>query len=117
MVSKWMPDRSAPQVGIGCRSNSFSALSRRSSIHCGSLFFSEMSRTTSSSTPRRAEAPATSLSDQPKAYRPSVSMVAAWSIRLWLSGSAGAGGASTAAATGARAVSIGVSTPVAGVWS
>ena len=33
-----MPDRSAPQVGIGWRSNSFSALSRRSSIHCGSLF-------------------------------------------------------------------------------
>src|SRR6476469_2589486 len=58
MVSKWMPDRSAPQVGIGCRSNSLSALSRRSSIHCGSLFLSEMSRTTSSSTPRRADAPA-----------------------------------------------------------
>src|SRR5664279_4278887 len=97
MVSKWIPDRSAPHVGIGCRSNSLSAFSRRSSIHCGSLFLSEMSRTTSSSTPRRAEAPALSLSDQPNAYRPSVSMVAACSMRDWLSGATAGGGAAAVA--------------------
>jgi hypothetical protein len=67
MVSKKMPDRSAPQVGIGWRSNSLSALSRKSVIHCGSLFFCEMSRTTSSLMPRVAAAPAASESDQPKA--------------------------------------------------
>ena len=36
-----------------------------SSIHCGSLFFEEMSRTTSSDRPRLAVDPAVSESDQP----------------------------------------------------
>ena len=35
MLSKSMPDRSAPQRGIGFFSNRPSALSRNSSIHCG----------------------------------------------------------------------------------
>ncbi len=65
MLSKSMPDRSEPQVGIGLRPNSFRPFSRRSSIHSGSFFFAEMSRTTSSFRPRRADAPATSESDQP----------------------------------------------------
>ena len=60
-----MPDRSAPQGGIGFLSNSRSPLSRMSSIHFGSDFFAEMSRTTASDRPRWAEAPATSGSDQP----------------------------------------------------
>ncbi len=38
-----MPVRSAPQAGIGLRSNSRRPFSRRSSIHCGSFFLSEMS--------------------------------------------------------------------------
>ena len=65
MLSKSMPDRSAPQFGIGFLSKMRSAFSRRSSIHSGSLFFAEMSRTTSSFRPRCALAPATSESDQP----------------------------------------------------
>ncbi len=66
MLSKSMPDRSEPQLGIGFLSKIDSALSRRSSIHSGSLFFAEMSRTTASDRPRWAEAPATSVSAQPK---------------------------------------------------
>ncbi len=66
MLSKSMPDRSEPQVGIGFLAKMSSALSRRCSIHSGSLFFAEMSRTTASDRPRWALAPATSLSDQPK---------------------------------------------------
>ena len=66
MLSKSMPDRSAPQLGIGFFSNSPSALSRNSSIHAGSFFCREMSATTSAERPRRAEEPATSESDQPK---------------------------------------------------
>jgi hypothetical protein len=54
-----------PQSGIGLRPNSLRALRRRSSIHSGSLLRREMSVTTSSSTPRRAEAPAVSASAQP----------------------------------------------------
>ena len=54
MLSKSMPDRSEPQVGIGLRSKSLRPFRRRSSIHCGSLFFAEMSRTTSSLRPRLA---------------------------------------------------------------
>ena len=65
MLSKSMPDRSAPQVGIGLRPNIRSPRSRRSSIHSGSFFLPEMSRTTSSDRPRRAASPATSESAQP----------------------------------------------------
>ena len=66
MLSKSMPDRSAPQRGIGLRSNMSSALSRNSSIHCGSFLRAEMSATTSADRPRRAVAPAASESAQPK---------------------------------------------------
>ena len=52
------------------RSKSLRPLSRRSSIHCGSFFFAEMSRTTSSLRPRLAVAPAVSESGQPNSYRP-----------------------------------------------
>ena len=65
MLSKSMPDRSAPKVGIGLRSKSFRPLRRMSSIHCGSDFLAEMSRTTASDRPRLAVAPAASESDQP----------------------------------------------------
>ncbi len=65
ILSKSMPERSAPQVGIGFLSNSRSALRRSLSIHSGSFFIAEMSRTTSSERPRRAVAPATSESAQP----------------------------------------------------
>ena len=65
MLSKWMPSRPAPQFGIGFLSNVRSALSRMLSIHSGSLFFAEISRTTASDSPRWALAPATSESDQP----------------------------------------------------
>ncbi len=65
IVSKSMPPRSEPQVGIGFLPNSRRPLSRRSSIHCGSFLRAEMSRTTSSDSPRRAEAPAASESLQP----------------------------------------------------
>ena len=65
MVSKSMPDRSEPQVGIGFFSNSRRPLSRVSSIHSGSFFRAEMLRTTSSDRPRRALVPARSESDQP----------------------------------------------------
>ena len=60
MLSKSMPDRSEPQVGMGLRWKSLRPFRRRSSIHCGSFFFAEMSRTTSSLRPRLAAAPATS---------------------------------------------------------
>src|SRR5512142_2233849 len=73
MLSKSMVVRSAPQSGSGLRSNSRSPLSRRSSIHDGSCFLPEMSRTTSSDRPRRAEAPATSGSAHPNLYVPSPS--------------------------------------------
>src|SRR5690606_13925665 len=73
MLSKLILDRSAPHVGNGFLVNSRSAFRRRSSIHSGSFFFAEMSRTTSSSRPRRAEAPATSGSAQPYSQVPSPS--------------------------------------------
>src|SRR5580704_4003747 len=76
MLSKSMPDRSAPQLGMGLRPKFFSPLSRMSSIHSGSFFRVEMSRTTSSDRPRRADAPATSESAQPNLYVPSP---ASWS--------------------------------------
>ena len=66
MLSKSMPDRSAPQRGMGFFSNRPSALRRNSSIHAGSFFSREMSATTSAERPRRAVEPATSESDQPK---------------------------------------------------
>ena len=65
MLSKSIPDRSPPHVGMGFFVNSFRPLSRRASIHSGSSFFAEMSRTTSSLMPRLASAPATSESAQP----------------------------------------------------
>ena len=65
MLSKSMPDRSEPQVGIGFLPNSRSAFSRVFSIHSGSSLRAEMSRTTSSDSPRRADSPATSVSAQP----------------------------------------------------
>jgi len=73
MLSKSMPERSAPQVGMGFRSKSARPLSRFFSIHSGSLFSAEMSVTTSGDTPRRAEAPAASESDQPNSYCPRLS--------------------------------------------
>ena len=65
MLSKSMPERSAPHVGIGLRSNMARPLSRFFSIHSGSPLRREMSVTTSAEIPRRAEAPALSESDQP----------------------------------------------------
>ncbi len=65
MLSKSMPDRSLPQVGIGFLPNSRSDFSRVFSIHSGSFLRAEMSRTTSSFRPRRAVAPAVSESAQP----------------------------------------------------
>src|SRR5213595_1660511 len=69
MLSKSMAERSAPHVGIGFLKNSFKPLRRCSSIHSGSFFFAEMSRTTSSLMPRRADSPAMSESAQPNLYR------------------------------------------------
>src|SRR5579859_5408912 len=71
--------RSAPQVGIGLRPKYLRPFSRRSSIHCGSFFLAEMSLTTSSDRPRRADAPATSESAQPNLYVPSPS---SWSCAV-----------------------------------
>ena len=65
MLSKSMPDRSAPQCGIGFLSNSRSDFSRVLSIHSGSFFRAEMLRTTSSESPRWADMPAASESCQP----------------------------------------------------
>jgi hypothetical protein len=65
MLPKSMPVRSAPQSGIGLRRNSLRPFNRNSSIHSGSSFRAEMSRTTSSDRPRRADAPAASESAQP----------------------------------------------------
>src|SRR5437667_7555218 len=73
MLSKSMPDRSAPQLGMGLRPKFRRPLSRMSRIHSGSFFRAEMSRTTSSDRPRRADAPATSESAQPNLYVPSPS--------------------------------------------
>ncbi len=65
MLSKSMPSRFEPHPGIGFFSKVRSALRRMSSIHSGSFFFAEMSRTTASDSPRWAVAPAASGSDQP----------------------------------------------------
>jgi hypothetical protein len=46
-----MCDRSPPQLGMGRRSKCLSDFNRRSSIHFGSLFSAEISRTTSSLKP------------------------------------------------------------------
>src|ERR1700712_523551 len=70
MFSKSMPDRSAPQVGMGFLRNMERPLRRFFSIHSGSLFSAEMSLTTSSLIPRRAFVPATSESDHPNSYWP-----------------------------------------------
>jgi hypothetical protein len=77
MLSKWMPDRSEPHVGIGFFSKSFRPLRRRSSIHSGSFLSAEMLRTTASLRPRCAVAPAMSGSAQPKSYRPMPSSASA----------------------------------------
>jgi len=65
MVSKLMPERSAPQVGMGFFSNRRKPLRRVLSIHSGSPLSAEMLRTTPSSRPRRALIPAASASCQP----------------------------------------------------
>src|SRR5450756_583907 len=79
MLSKSMPDRSEPQLCVGWRRKYFSPLRRFSSIHSGSFFLAEMSRTTSSDSPRRADAPATSESAQPNLYVPRPS---SWSFAV-----------------------------------
>src|SRR5580692_12156713 len=73
MLSKSISDKSAPQVGSGLRPKDFRPFSRMLSIHSGSFLRAEMSRTTSSDRPRRADAPATSESAQPNLYVPSPS--------------------------------------------
>jgi Fe-S cluster assembly protein SufB len=78
IVSKSMPPRSEPHVGIGFLRKVDSAFSRASSIHWGSLFFIEMSRTTASDSPRFALAPATSESAHPYSYRPSEAIASSW---------------------------------------
>ena len=65
MLSKSMPVRSLPQLGMGFLSNSRRDFSRSLSIHSGSFLRAEMSRTTSGESPRRAVAPAVSASAQP----------------------------------------------------
>ncbi len=65
-----MPVRSDPQLGMACGRTGAGALRRAFSIHSGSFFFAEMSRTTASDRPRFAVAPAASGSDQPYSYRP-----------------------------------------------
>ncbi|SKW56002.1 Uncharacterised protein [Mycobacteroides abscessus subsp. abscessus] len=65
MLSKSMPSRLDPQFGMGFLSKVRNAFRRMSSIHSGSFFFPEISRTTASESPRCALAPATSESDQP----------------------------------------------------
>src|SRR4028118_2230634 len=70
MFWKSMPDRSEPQSGIGLRPKSLSALSRRSSIHSGSFLRAEMSRTTSSLSPRLAVEPAVPGRAPPACARP-----------------------------------------------
>src|SRR5450631_42936 len=70
MLSKSMPVRSEPQLGMGFLPKSFRPFSRRFSIQAGSPLRPEMSRTTSSFRPRRADTPAASLSDQPYSYVP-----------------------------------------------
>src|SRR5215469_14522605 len=97
MLSKSMPDRSEPQLGMGLRWKYFRPFSRMLSIHSGSFFRAEMSRTTSSDSPRRADAPATSGSAQPNLYVPSPS---SWSfaVVVILSEPSGLGGVVTACA-------------------
>ncbi|CPU66187.1 Uncharacterised protein [Mycobacteroides abscessus] len=65
MLSKSMPVRSEPQLGMGFLPNRRSALSRWFSIHSGSFLSREMLRTTSSLRPRCAIWPASSESCQP----------------------------------------------------
>jgi hypothetical protein len=60
MLSKSMPDRSEPQVGIGFFSKSFEALEPQVEHPLRLAFLAEMSRTTSSLRPRLAVAPAVS---------------------------------------------------------
>src|SRR6202012_3349983 len=79
MLSKSMPDRSDPQLGIRLRPKYFRPLSRFSSIHSGSFLRAEMSRTTASESPRLADAPATSESAQPNLYVPTP---ASWSLAV-----------------------------------
>ena len=55
---------------MGFLPNSRRPFRRSFSIHSGSDFFAEMSRTTSSERPRLAAAPATSESAQPYSYVP-----------------------------------------------
>src|SRR4030095_5388233 len=73
MLSKSIPDRSAPQVGIGLRLNNFNPLSRSLGIHSGSDFFAEITPTAAPDSPRPpsasdffAEIPRTTASDSPR---------------------------------------------------
>ncbi|SHV90759.1 Uncharacterised protein [Mycobacteroides abscessus subsp. abscessus] len=52
MLSKSMPSRLDPQFGMGFLSKVRNAFRRMSSIHSGSFFFPEISRTTASESPR-----------------------------------------------------------------
>src|SRR5699024_6907478 len=73
MLSKSILDKSAPQSGRGFLSKSLRDLRRSLVIHSDSFFLAEMSRTTSSLRPRRADAPASSESAHPYSYVPSPS--------------------------------------------
>ena len=53
MLSKSMPPSSPPQVGSGRRSKRFRDFILKSSIHSGSFFMKDISRTMSLSRPRR----------------------------------------------------------------
>src|SRR5690606_21281879 len=75
MLSKSMPERSEPQLGMGFLPNRRSALRRWFSIHSGSFSSAEMLRTTSSERPRCADMPAASLSCQPYSYAPIEAMI------------------------------------------
>src|SRR4051812_23113733 len=83
MFWKSMPVRSAPQFGMGLRSNRRRPLSRRSSIHCGSFLSAEMLRTTASDRPRWAVAPAVSASAQPYSYFPRAARCSSWVTTGW----------------------------------
>ncbi len=68
MLSKSIPVRSAPHVGIGFMPKILSALRRILSIQSGSFLSVEIPATTSSESPRWATEPAASESDHPNSY-------------------------------------------------
>ena len=65
MLSKSIPERSAPQLGIGRLKKWSSALSRNLSIHSGSCLWSEMAATTSGEIPFSVRKTETSTSWKP----------------------------------------------------